>query len=129
MVEEVFIPLNLVIFREKKKLKSHLVSIVLMSDEYPLNIINEIVSMIGFLWDLLYTYKCKKIITSDTNDLYNYSWRRSIAVYHIGSKYSWRKSFWVFWLILQTLKLTIIYLYKFLVALRFVEFELVISKE
>lgn len=49
MVEEVFIPLNLVIFREKKKLKSHLVSIVLMSDEYPLNIINEIVSMIGFL--------------------------------------------------------------------------------
>jgi hypothetical protein len=35
-----------------------------MRDKYPLHIINEIVSMVGLLRDLVYTYEYKDIIIS-----------------------------------------------------------------
>jgi hypothetical protein len=35
-----------------------------MEDKYPVHIINEIVSMVGPLRDLVYTYKYREIITS-----------------------------------------------------------------
>jgi hypothetical protein len=53
-----------------------------MKDEYPLHIINEIISMVDLLRDLLDTYKCREIITSGMNYSYNCSRRRSIVVHH-----------------------------------------------
>jgi hypothetical protein len=53
-----------------------------MKDEYPLHIINEIISMVDLLRDLLYAYECRDIITSGMNYSYNCSRRRSIIVHH-----------------------------------------------
>jgi len=55
-------PLNLVVFREEE-LKSPLFFATLMEDKYLLHIINETLSIVGPLRDLIYTYKYRKIIT------------------------------------------------------------------
>jgi hypothetical protein len=57
-------------------LKSPLFFVVLMRDKYLLHIINEIVSVVGLLKDLLYIYKYREIITSYIKDLYNCSTSR-----------------------------------------------------
>jgi hypothetical protein len=54
-------PLNLVVFKEE--LKSPLFFATLMEDKYLLHIINETLSIVGPLRDLIYTYKYRKIIT------------------------------------------------------------------
>jgi hypothetical protein len=54
----------------------------LMRDKYPLHVINEIVSMVGPLKDLLYNYEYRKINTSDMNDSYNCFRWKSMTVYH-----------------------------------------------
>jgi hypothetical protein len=46
-----------------ERLESSLFSTTLIRDKYILHIINEIVSMVGHLRDLVYTNKYKEIIT------------------------------------------------------------------
>jgi hypothetical protein len=57
MVQGVSIPLKPYHFQRRKGLESPLLSATLMGDIYLLHIINEIVSMVGPLRDLVYTYK------------------------------------------------------------------------
>ena len=57
MVQGVSIPLKPYHFQRRKGLESPLLSATLMGDIYLLHIINEIVSMVGPLRDLIYTYK------------------------------------------------------------------------
>ena len=64
MVQKVFIPLEPYRFQRMERLEIPLLSVILMRDKYPLHIINEIVSMVGLLRDLVYTYEYKDIITS-----------------------------------------------------------------
>ena len=67
MVHRVFIPLEPYRFQRMERLERleiPLLSVILMKDKYPLHIINEIVSMVGLLRDLVYTYEYKDIITS-----------------------------------------------------------------
>jgi hypothetical protein len=59
-------------FERREGLKSSLLLVVLMRNKYLLHIINEIVSMMSSLRELLYIYKYREIITSDTNDSYNH---------------------------------------------------------
>jgi hypothetical protein len=56
MVEGVFIPTKPCCFQKREWLKSHLLLTTLIEDKYILHIINKIVSMIGSLKDLVYTY-------------------------------------------------------------------------
>jgi len=63
-------------------MKSPLLSVELIRDKYTLYIINKIVSMVGLSRDLLYTYKSKKIITSNMNYSYACSRWRSMTIYH-----------------------------------------------
>jgi hypothetical protein len=44
-----------------------------MRNKYHLHVSNKIVSMVDFLKDLLYIYKCREIITFYVNNSYNYS--------------------------------------------------------
>jgi len=51
-------------FYKKEKLDSPLISMILIKKKYLLHIINEIISMISLLKDLIYTYnKYREIIT------------------------------------------------------------------
>jgi hypothetical protein len=45
------------------ELENHLLLVILMRNKYLLRIINEIVSIMGLLKDLIYIYKYRKIIT------------------------------------------------------------------
>jgi len=72
MVHGVFISLEPCRFQRRKGSKSSLLLVKLMEDKYSLYIINEIISMVDPLRDLLYTYEFRKIITSDMNYSYNY---------------------------------------------------------
>jgi hypothetical protein len=66
-------------------MKSPLLSVELIRDKYTLYIINKIVSMVGLSRDLLYTYKSKKIITSNMN--YSSRWR-STMIYHAYNNFN-----------------------------------------
>ena len=68
MIQWVFIPLEPYCFQRKKLLKGALLLMTLMNDKYLLHIINEIISVVGFLRNFLYIYKCRKIITSDIDN-------------------------------------------------------------
>ena len=63
MVYEVFISHEPCRFQIKKRLESPILSSILLRDKYLLHIINKIVSMIGPLRDLVYTYKYRETIT------------------------------------------------------------------
>jgi hypothetical protein len=56
-------PLKPCCFKRMERLESSLFSTTLIRDKYILHIINEIVSMVGHLRDLVYTNKYKEIIT------------------------------------------------------------------
>jgi hypothetical protein len=73
MVHGVFISPEPCRFQRRKGPKSSLLLVTLMEDKYSLHIINEIISMVDPLRDLLYTYEFREIITLDMNYSYNYS--------------------------------------------------------
>jgi hypothetical protein len=58
---EYLYPLNLFVSMKKRAGKSFIFDILIRS-KYLLNIINKIISMVGPLSDLIYTYKQKEII-------------------------------------------------------------------
>jgi len=63
MVQWVFIPPEPCRFQKRKRLESPLFLVTLMRDKYLLHVINEIISMVGLLKDLVYNYKYREIIT------------------------------------------------------------------
>jgi hypothetical protein len=56
MVEGVFLSPEPYHFQRREGLKSPLLSVILLRDKYPLHIINEMLSVVGPLKDLLYIY-------------------------------------------------------------------------
>jgi hypothetical protein len=61
-VQQVFIPLEPYCFSDKRKTKSPLLLTIIIGDVYLLHIINETVSILCPLKNLIYTYKYMKII-------------------------------------------------------------------
>jgi hypothetical protein len=92
MVQGIFIPHERCHFQIMEGLKSHLLSATLIGDKYNLHIINEIVSMVGPLKDLVYTYECKH---GGLSCLLYFYCRWSSMIKHIALEFEHYQVLWV----------------------------------